>query len=286
MSGVQGMPGGQGMGGMVPGGGMAGGMGGSPAGGMAGQGEGHMYSKSFHIPNDMVGKLIGKGGDTLKRIQYMSGARIQVDHTHTQGEQRQVTVSGQSQTSVDRAHQMAMEIIAPEVPAGDTAEDEVDCPVDMVGRIIGRRGETVRALQQVTKTQIRINQEVPEGMPRKVIISGTPDRIHEAKEWLGRLIGDASNEPMQQLMQAAQASDGPARSERRRRPRHFRVGRYVIAAALCGASPAECWPRVRVCADHYLSPHSAGCCRLERQDPPRPQGHHRQDHRQAGLHHS
>ena len=159
MSGVQGMPGGQGMGGMVPGGGMAGGMGGSPAGGMAGQGEGHMYSKSFHIPNDMVGKLIGKGGDTLKRIQYMSGARIQVDHTHTQGEQRQVTVSGQSQTSVDRAHQMAMEIIAPEVPAGDTAEDEVDCPVDMVGRIIGRRGETVRALQQVTKTQIRINQE-------------------------------------------------------------------------------------------------------------------------------
>jgi len=166
------------------------------------------HSKTFEIPNDMVGKLIGKGGETLKRIQWMSGARVQVDHTNTTGDHRQVTVSGPSNTSVERAHQMALEIISPESPPEETAVEEVQCPQDMVGRVIGRSGETVRALQQVTRTQVRINQDFPEGVPRKITVSGTPERIADCKRWLDRLLADSSNEPMQQLMQAAQAAAG------------------------------------------------------------------------------
>lgn len=162
------------------------------------------HSKTFEIPNDMVGKLIGKGGETLKRIQYMSGARIQVDHTNTTGESRQVTVSGQSQTSVDRAHQMALEIITPETTTDESVAEEIQCPQDMVGRVIGRQGETVRALQQVTKVQVRINQDFPEGVPRKIVITGAPERVAECRDWLNRLLSDSTNEPMQQLMQAAQ----------------------------------------------------------------------------------
>ena len=32
------------------------------------------------IPASMIGKLIGRGGDTIKQLQFSSGTRIQIDH--------------------------------------------------------------------------------------------------------------------------------------------------------------------------------------------------------------
>jgi len=38
----------------------------------------------------------------------------------------------------------------------------VECPKHLVGRIIGRGGETIQALQQKTGARIQIDQNVPE----------------------------------------------------------------------------------------------------------------------------
>ena len=39
----------------------------------------------------------------------------------------------------------------------------------IVGRVIGRGGETIRALQQASQAHIVVEQNFPEGVPRKVV---------------------------------------------------------------------------------------------------------------------
>lgn len=50
----------------------------------------------------------------------------------------------------------------------------VDCPKSMVGRVIGKNGETIKALQTYTGALIQIDQTVE---PTRVTISGTPHSL-------------------------------------------------------------------------------------------------------------
>ena len=46
------------------------------------------------------------------------------------------------------------------------------CPPHLVGRVIGRKGDTIQRLQEMTATRIVIDQNVPQNAPRQIIISG------------------------------------------------------------------------------------------------------------------
>lgn len=48
----------------------------------------------------------------------------------------------------------------------------VDCPPSFVGRVIGKGGETIKGLQAQSGAHITIDQNFPEGVPRKISISG------------------------------------------------------------------------------------------------------------------
>ena len=49
----------------------------------------------LEIPANMVGKLIGRGGETIRNLQLSSDTRIQVDHSGD-GDVKRVTISGTS----------------------------------------------------------------------------------------------------------------------------------------------------------------------------------------------
>jgi len=53
----------------------------------------------------------------------------------------------------------------------------VECPRSMVGRVIGKNGNTIKALQQYSGALIQIDQTVD---PTKVTISGTPNSLNLA----------------------------------------------------------------------------------------------------------
>ena len=61
-----------------------------------------------------------------------------------------------------------------------------------MGRIIGRGGETIRALQQASQAHIVVDQNYPEGQPRRVNISGRQDAVDRAAKMVQELI---SGEP-------------------------------------------------------------------------------------------
>ena len=73
-----------------------------------------------------------------------------------------------------------------------TAEEEgsetVECPAGIVGRIIGRGGETIRALQSASEAHITVDQNYPEGVPRKILIQGKPDACKRAAMMVSELI--------------------------------------------------------------------------------------------------
>ena len=58
----------------------------------------------------------------------------------------------------------------------------------IVGRVIGRGGETIRALQQASQAHIVVEQNFPEGVPRKVVITGRPDAVERAVKMVTELI--------------------------------------------------------------------------------------------------
>ncbi|KAL1498781.1 hypothetical protein AB1Y20_014088 [Prymnesium parvum] len=56
----------------------------------------------------------------------------------------------------------------------------VDCAKSLVGRVIGRGGETINDLQNKSGTRIQIDQQVPEGQPCKITITGPPPNVQSA----------------------------------------------------------------------------------------------------------
>ena len=58
---------------------------------------------------------------------------------------------------------MLEEAVAPQ--EGET-EERVPCPAGIVGRVIGRGGETIRSLQQGSGAHILVDQNYPEGADR------------------------------------------------------------------------------------------------------------------------
>lgn len=205
-----------------------------PSNGAAGLGT---AMETFLCPHDKVGRVIGRAGATIRELEASTNTRIQVDHK-APGEAKPVSISGQRE-DVDRAKRMVLDLIendsappgagagaAPVLP-GDVQQN-VECPAGIVGRIIGRGGETIRTLQQASGAHILINQDFPEGVPRQITISGRRDSVDRAASMIAELIhGDPAS---------AQA-----------------VAQKVCVIASCWPAPAGAACLVRLRCVHWLS---------------------------------
>lgn len=78
---------------------------------------------------------------------------------------------------------------------------QISCPAHIVGRIIGRGGETIRSLQTASNAHIAINQNFPEGQPREIDISGPPDSVARAHEMVMELINSEGSASTQTIIQ-------------------------------------------------------------------------------------
>ena len=91
----------------------------------------------------MVGKLIGKSGETIRNLQTSTGTRIQIDHQQP-GEFKKVTISGSSAENLSGCVRSIENVMADDPTPGESNSKSVECPQGIVGRIIGRGGETIR----------------------------------------------------------------------------------------------------------------------------------------------
>lgn len=127
-------------------------------------------------PSDKVGRIIGRAGATIRDLETNNGTRIQVDHK-APGD-KPVTISG-PRDAVERCKRTIQDLISGSGNEAD-AQRNIECPPGIVGRVIGRGGETIRSLQQASGAHILVNQDFPEGVPRQITITGSQDAVERA----------------------------------------------------------------------------------------------------------
>ena len=75
------------------------------------------------------------------------------------------------------------------------AKQQLEVPKTIVGKIIGRGGETITMVQRKSGARVMVDQSVPEGMPCKVAITGTPQTVSAALMMLQEIMGSAREGP-------------------------------------------------------------------------------------------
>lgn len=90
----------------------------------------------------------------------------------------------------------------------------VDCPADLVGLLIGKKGWTIKKIQLESGAQISINQSVREGQPRKIIVSGMQASVELATRLIEEVLRNKpDDEDMSELMYAMSIGRVPGSTE-------------------------------------------------------------------------
>jgi len=126
----------------------------------------------LRIPNEMVGKVVGRSGAMIRQLQEDSGCRIILAISSNGEQTRKVTLQGE----VER-RRLARELINQLV----ASDFEFLIPEKKVGLLIGKKGETIKMIQEVTETDIYIGNMEHSGQ-RQVKISGLKPSVEAASK--------------------------------------------------------------------------------------------------------
>ncbi|XP_057247753.1 uncharacterized protein LOC125491589 isoform X2 [Beta vulgaris subsp. vulgaris] len=152
------------------------------------------------VPNDKIGIIIGRGGYMLKNLQLESGAKIQIvrgAHDDPIFLTEDVKLMG-TQEQINRAEQRINEVIAAadltnsasfgdrSAPSPQAGGEQlvIKVPNDKVARVIGKGGESIKAMQSKSGARIQvIPLHCPPGdysTERNIYINGTMEQIEYA----------------------------------------------------------------------------------------------------------
>jgi rRNA processing protein Krr1/Pno1 len=146
------------------------------------------------VPNDCVGLIIGKNGETIRRLHRETGCKIQIAKKEIPNtDVRNVFIEGPAE-KYEFAKKQIEEIIAEqiflkqnfshlgEVNPFPGPHTPLRIPNKMVGLIIGKNGETVRAIHQKTQCFIFIPKDSRPGEDfRELELSGPPESVEICK---------------------------------------------------------------------------------------------------------
>lgn len=151
------------------------------------------------ISPSVVGWIIGRSGIRIKEIQAQTGCKMWVDQDVPNDQPRKIYFHG-TKANIDAAVGRVSELVqaAPILASASVTSGKgltstiVDCPVSLVGLLIGKRGWTIKKIQQASGAQISINQSVREGLPRKIIVSGDETSVGTALHLIDEVLRDKS----------------------------------------------------------------------------------------------
>jgi far upstream element-binding protein len=143
-----------------------------------------LMEEKIHIPNGVVGFIIGRGGETISSLQARSGCKVQIQKEHElqPGQSnRVITLQASSQEAIDNCRQMIESMVDDRIRAagGTIGRDDsrggkvvdakvsealaaghtlvtMDVPDADVGLIIGKAGATIKSIQDFTQSAIQI----------------------------------------------------------------------------------------------------------------------------------
>ncbi|XP_043701272.1 KH domain-containing protein At4g18375 [Telopea speciosissima] len=112
-------------------------------------------------PYDKIGRVIGKGGSSIKGVRQASGARIEVDDKKVDRDECLITIT--STESSDDVKSVAVEaVLLLQEKINDDDDDTVRIrflvPSKIIGCIIGKSGSIINEIRKRTKADVRISK--------------------------------------------------------------------------------------------------------------------------------
>lgn len=151
-------------------------------------------------PPEKVGIVIGSRGIIIQDIMRKSGCKVVVNQDVPAGSPCVVQITGKAYqvveakrlvTAVIENGPLALSNMDQGSASGadlDMMTEEMECPADKVGIVIGAKGVIVNEIMRRSGTKVVINQDVPAGLPNVVIITGPRYRIATAKTLVNSVI--------------------------------------------------------------------------------------------------
>lgn len=137
----------------------------------------------LEYPLSLAGGLIGARGAHVNDVRQRSGARVQIEKLE---DRCRVQLAGTAQ-QVERAKEL-VKILAEEQggPRRADAEELLEVPKAMVGRVIGKGGETIQRLQK--DSGARLDVDARDASPCCVRISGSRECVQRARYMINEVL--------------------------------------------------------------------------------------------------
>jgi far upstream element-binding protein len=160
------------------------------------------------LATELVGRVIGKGGEMIRDLQARSGCRVDVDQNVPADSPKIITYRG-TRRAVNLAKELVETLCSQEgkrdtdLPLGMATRRQLIVPSSSIGKIIGRGGEMIRDLQNRSKGKIQVDhtgEGVTDPSTRRLTVTGTQEAVTKAEEMIMFLVANPQ-------MDAAQAID-------------------------------------------------------------------------------
>mmetsp|Transcript_10497 Transcript_10497/g.10560 ORF Transcript_10497/g.10560 Transcript_10497/m.10560 type:complete len:696 (-) Transcript_10497:401-2488(-) len=137
-------------------------------------------------PQDKVGLVIGTKGMIIQDLMRRTGCKISIKQDMAEGLPRKIIFNGTT-AQIAEAQTLIYAIIHKGTGGNDPSDlskpvytKEMDCPQDKVGVVIGSKGVIIQEIMRRTACKMVVNQDFPDGCPRKVVMTGTENQINAA----------------------------------------------------------------------------------------------------------
>lgn len=143
------------------------------------------------IPHAVIGLVIGKGGENIKRIQNESGAAVKVDPNPIDERGNKLCTITGTKAAVEEARIQIECVIEgsgnnkrPRMQASESSDSyRLKIPASRTGAIIGKGGETIKSIKQQSGCDIELDKVAKDCGPDEsvFIIRGPQDKILKAR---------------------------------------------------------------------------------------------------------
>eukprot|EP00090_Calanus_glacialis_P038742 TRINITY_DN67523_c0_g1_i1.p1 TRINITY_DN67523_c0_g1~~TRINITY_DN67523_c0_g1_i1.p1 ORF type:complete len:527 (+),score=131.57 TRINITY_DN67523_c0_g1_i1:121-1701(+) len=153
-----------------------------------GRGRGIDFPLRVLVSSDMVGAIIGRGGATIRNITQQSRARVDVHRKleHSASLEKAITVYGQPENCTAACKRIleVMEEEAKNVGKPTEISLKILAHNNLIGRIIGKQGGTIKKIMEDTDTKITVSSisDISSfNLERVITIKGTIPDIARAE---------------------------------------------------------------------------------------------------------
>eukprot|EP00547_Thalassionema_nitzschioides_P001456 CAMPEP_0194203936 /NCGR_PEP_ID=MMETSP0156-20130528/3578_1 /TAXON_ID=33649 /ORGANISM="Thalassionema nitzschioides, Strain L26-B" /LENGTH=876 /DNA_ID=CAMNT_0038929799 /DNA_START=77 /DNA_END=2703 /DNA_ORIENTATION=+ len=157
----------------------------------------------------IVGYVIGKGGQKIRDLMDESGAKVWIDQDSMPAQEPRIVYVSGAKKSVNLAVKMIQDSVKQISKALQQEEDtansellngkntecireEITCEARFVPLLIGRRGWTIKHIQDASGAKVDIDQTVT---PRSIIVTGTQDSVQAAKRLISSVLAYPHAQP-------------------------------------------------------------------------------------------